>query len=306
MEKERKRLVPIVLLLVILAVAGYTWYMYNLEKFIGNCETSVLGTGTFIRGGKNSLRVIVTGHTDKKPLRNAHVQVELIHGKNGNPIKLFSGKTDDRGTVEASFALPRDIKAEKATIRVKTSSSRGRDTLESEIDIRSSYNIYLATDKPVYKPGQTIHMRMLALSSSDLMPAREPVTIEVLDPKGNKVYKSETKSSDFGIASGDFVLGDEISLGNYRVRALLDQDRAERTIEVKNYVLPKFKVALTTDRTFYEPSDTVKGTVRVNYFFGKPVANAKVWIDLSTVDVARKRLSKIEGATDASGTFHFL
>ncbi len=295
----------LVVLLLFFAFAGYSLYMYNLDKFVGNSETHVLGTGSLLRGGNNSLRIVVLSHTDQKPIKNARVKAEIIYGSNHQKKLLFRGKTDSHGTLEASFTLPQDFKENKATLRVSTSSGRGHDSVEHAIDIRSACELYLTTDKNLYKPGQTIHMRLMALSRTDLTPVKDEATFEVLDPKGNKVFKKRGNTSDFGISSADFVLGDDINLGNYRVKVSLGQDRAERTVEVKKYVLPKFKVALSTDKSFYEPMDTVKGTVRAEYFFGKPVSGAKIWIDLSTLDVARQRITKIQGTTDGSGNFAF-
>ena len=39
--------------------------------------------------------------------------------------------------------------------------------------------------------------------------------------------------------------------------------RAEKTVEVKRYVLPKFKTAVTTDKKFYLPKETVKQAINI-------------------------------------------
>ena len=58
--------------------------------------------------------------------------------------------------------------------------------------------------------------------------------------------------------------------------------RPRLRLNVERYVLPKFKVAVDfagTDNPAkhgYRPGDHVTGTVRANYFFGKPVDDAEV------------------------------
>ena len=47
----------------------------------------------------------------------------------------------------------------------------------------------------------------------------KPLTFEVEDAKGNKVFKKEITTSKFGIAAAEFVLGNEINLGRYTIRA---------------------------------------------------------------------------------------
>ena len=55
---------------------------------------------------------------------------------------------------------------------------------------------------------------------------------------------------------------------------------------VERYVLPKFKVAVDfsgdgASERGYRPGDHVTGTVRANYFFGKPVDGAEVTVKAS-------------------------
>ena len=72
-------------------------------------------------------------------------------------------------------------------------------------------------------------------------------------------------------------------------------------MQVKRYVLPKFKVAVSADKSFYLPKETVKLELQSDYFFGKPVANAKVEVTASTFDVAFNQFHSWKGATDSNG-----
>ncbi len=47
------------------------------------------------------------------------------------------------------------------------------------------------------------------------------------------------------------------------------------------------------------------GTVRANYFFGKPVDGAEIAIKGSVMDVAIAEAGKAEGKTDSEGVYHF-
>ena len=47
-------------------------------------------------------------------------------------------------------------------------------------------------------------------------------------------------------------------MGDYHLRAVLGETRAEKTVQVKRYVLPKFKVEVKADKSFYLPKETVK------------------------------------------------
>jgi uncharacterized protein YfaS (alpha-2-macroglobulin family) len=111
-------------------------------------------------------------------------------------------------------------------------------------------------------------------------------------------------------------LANEVNLGAYHLRALMGaleapKNTAEITLEVERYVLPKFKVAIeftqknNKPRRDYRPGDHVTGTVRANYFFGKPVDHAEVKIKASSIDVAVFEAASSAGKTDSDGAFHF-
>src|SRR6266571_877571 len=86
---------------------------------------------------------------------------------------------------------------------------------------------------------------------------------------------------------------------------------AEMALNVERYVLPKFKVAVEFEsqdkktKHGYRPGDHVKGTVRANYFFGKPVDEAGITVKASGTDVAVFEAASVEGKTDSDGTYKF-
>jgi len=131
------------------------------------------------------------------------------------------------------------------------------------------------------------------------------VIFEVEDSKGNKVFKVRRNTDQFGISHADFVLANELNMGTYRVRAIAAGMREEKTVTVERYVLPKFKINFKTDRNFYQPADTVKGEIQVDYFFGKPVASGRVEIKCAKFDVEYVDFQSIEGKTDEKGHYAF-
>jgi hypothetical protein len=149
-------------------------------------------------------------------------------------------------------------------------------------------------------------MRVLALGATDMLPARGvDLSLSVEDARGNVVFRKAAPTSEWGVASADFLLADEVNQGSYKVAAEIGKTRAEKTVTVKWYVLPKFKVEVTTDRSFYLPGETVQGRVQAGYFFGKPVAGGQVTIQGTTTDVERRQVAQVQGETDKDGGFDF-
>ncbi len=266
-------------------------------------ETRVLGQNTWLRGGPAALRVIVSNHKTGQPMP-AHVAVWLVGPKTASHA-LFSGETSRLGTVDAAFMAPK-IKPGAYTLRVEVELPLGDDTVTQPLTLAESVQVMLSSDKPLYQPGQTIHLRALAMDMATRQPlAGTPVTFEVEDARGNKVFKQRAMLSRFGVASADFVLADEVNMGSvYPSRRVCRTGQTEKKVRVERYVLPKFKVALTTDKPYYLPGETVQGTVEAHYFFGKPVAGATVTVAVNTIDIGVTKLGELTGKTDAHGRVH--
>ena len=154
-----------------------------------------------------------------------------------------------------------------------------------------------STDKPVYQPGQVIRMRGLALRRPDLKPvAGQMMSFSLTDPRGNVVFREAEPTSRFGIGSADCPMADELIEGNYQVDCRVGETTGRTTVEVRRYVLPRFKVALSLDRPYYQPGQPIKGRVQADYVFGKPVTEGSVTVALETADIAPRRFRRSSSA----------
>ncbi len=271
----------------------------------GELGLRVMGQSELLADSPASLRIIVTDPLAQAPVPRALVSVRLARAEGGVAQVLFTGRTDRLGTVRAEFHVP-DVPDGDYKLIVHAQAGDKREKATQQVSIRRGFQILLTTDKPIYQPTQTMHLRALALRLPRLKAAAAAeITLEVSDAKGNKVFKQTENANDFGIVAADFILADEVNLGRYKVKALLGDDEAEKTVTVKRYVLPKFKVSIDTDRDYYLPGQHVAGTLQADYFFGKPVAGGKVKLTVKTFDFEFRDLATIDGMTDDGGGFKF-
>ena len=79
------------------------------------------------------------------------------------------------------------------------------------VELRDKASILLTTEKPIYQPGQTIHVRALALDRTHHAAAGERgLSFELEDSRGNMVFRKATQTDRFGVASAEFALADEV------------------------------------------------------------------------------------------------
>ncbi|NWW11902.1 A2MG protein, partial [Oreocharis arfaki] len=130
--------------------------------------------------------------------------------------------------------------------------------------------VFIQTDKPIYKPGQTVLFRIVSLDE-EFRPVNEMVSM-ILDPKKNRLYQWTNVELEMGFIQLFFNLTSEPIQGTYTVVA---QKASGKTIQhsfsVEEYVLPKFEVTVKMPKVISILDEELKVTVCGLYTFGKPV-----------------------------------
>ena len=287
----------------------------SISQILRTPVLHILGQQSYLTGGDAAVRVIVTDSHDAVIAGRSALQIELL-GPEQKSRLLFAGRLNRRGTTEAQFRFPAGVVGNHQ-LRYAVDTPIGSTEFTQDVRLEDKVSILLTTEKPIYQPGQTIHVRALGLDGSNHeAAANRKLTFELEDSRGNKVFKKATQTDKFGIASAEFGLADEVNLGTYHLRALMGESEAptntaEIALNVERYVLPKFKVAVdfvgagSKTKRGYRPGDHVTGTVRANYFFGKPVDDAGITVKASSMDVSVFELASVQGKTDHDGAYHF-
>ena len=236
---------------------------------------------------------------------NGRVTVSL-NDPDGSTQRVFQGTTNEQGIVQVSFTVPENVANPNQVLVVESQSTAGTAKYEESVYVGRAYNVLVSTDKPVYQPGQTIHIRALALDTLALESAHDQeIMVTVADPNGNKVARHTLTTSKYGIASNDFVLDARATSGDYIITAEIGPVTSSRTVEVKPYTLPRFKVEFESDKTFYLPGEIATGVVDANYFFGKPVSGGQVTIRGFVTDIDRFQVFELSGTTDENGQYDY-
>jgi alpha-2-macroglobulin len=190
-----------------------------------------------------------------------------------------------------------------------------------------NYRAYLYTERPLYQPGQTVYFKAFVRNDDDgvySMPTEGlPVTIRIRDARDNIVQTFELHTGHQGSVHGDFLLGDGAMVGDYTLEAEVGGERFRQVFKVQEYRKPDFEVSLSSASPHYVVGDEIEVALKANYYFGEPVANARVIINRfylepfynwgdpfmgsGEIDYAwhRSELSPIRGFTDVNGVFTF-
>lgn len=141
---------------------------------------------------------------------------------------------------------------------------------------------YIYTDKPIYRPGHTVHLKgilrwrqMDSLAKFD----RADAEIVVSDVNDKVVFRRQVKVDAFGAVNASFPIAATAALGNYTIRIQSGDAQGIGGFEVQEYRKPEFEVIATASSRFVVQGREAIVDVQARYYFGQPVANGQLrWV----------------------------
>jgi alpha-2-macroglobulin len=141
---------------------------------------------------------------------------------------------------------------------------------------------YVYTDKPIYRPGHTVHVKaILRWRQMDALVRfdRPDAEIAVSDTNDKVVFRKQVKLDGFGAIEASFPVPSTAALGNYFIRIQSGDAQGSGGFEVQEYRKPEFEVIVTPQSRFVVQGREAVVSVQARYYFGQPVANAQLrWV----------------------------
>jgi hypothetical protein len=269
------------------------------------------------------VRVRATHPLTERAVRGVKLEGEVSYDNaKGETQKLTArGATDADGYAALDFQLPRSIPDDDIKLSVSGQLGGAMQEASDHLDLDRRARILVSTDKPLYQPGQIVHLRTLVVTNADHALADAAATIKIEDPEDTTVFDAPLKTSRFGVASCEWKLPDNTRLGDYNITVELDDDKYESDyggdseghaqIKISRYELPNFTVATKPDRDYYLRGEQAAVEVRADYLFGQPVKRGHVRVVRETErkwNYAEQKYDieegeKYEGEADDAGRF---
>ncbi|XP_067935022.1 murinoglobulin-2-like [Watersipora subatra] len=130
---------------------------------------------------------------------------------------------------------------------------------------------FIQTDKPIYKPGQLVRVRILTLDSR-LRPSNDMIDLITIEtPSKVRVEQWNNLTVSNGMVQLEFQLHEEPDMGYYTIKMKRNGKDNQQRFEVKEYVLPKYEVTVEPPRYVTFQTERVVAKVCAKYTFGQPV-----------------------------------
>lgn len=147
------------------------------------------------------------------------------------------------------------------------------------------YRTYIYTDRPIYRPDQTVYYKGIVRADDDaqytLPSGGTQVLLSVRDPQFKEIMSKTVTLNELGDFSGELKLETKPALGTYTINISTGTGREERQIgtarfTVAEYRKPDYQVSVETPKPEYTNGEEIEVTVNANYYFGAPVPNSPV------------------------------
>ncbi len=138
---------------------------------------------------------------------------------------------------------------------------------------------YIYTDRPVYRPGHTVHIKAVVRMRKDdtlQLPQGWTPTLEVTDSNGKKVLSKEIALSAHGTLTAEMDLASDAALGYYNISLEDSGVDGSGSFYVEEYKKPEYQVTVKVPVAHLLQGRSIQASIEARYFFGEPVAGAKV------------------------------
>ncbi len=137
---------------------------------------------------------------------------------------------------------------------------------------------FVYTDRSVYRPQQTIHVKVVAYGgggeeASWHVAAGTSVAVTLVDANGETVASADLKTNDFGSAAGTFKIPAGRLLGQWWLRT---SPRGQAAVRVEEYKRPTFEVEVAKPAAALRLNRPAELSGSARYYFGLPVVTGDV------------------------------
>ncbi|XP_075114666.1 alpha-2-macroglobulin-like protein 1 [Leptodactylus fuscus] len=203
---------------------------------------------------------------------DCNIMITLTIGKKTTPLltRLYQEKSSfSCMSVQVPNELDIFLQSGRLFLSIQTADeliheSRSID-IKKKMDPRAE--ILIQTDKPLYKPGQTVKFRIVSIDGNFQPKEMELPLVEIQDPGRNRVGQFLNVSLTQGMADLFYPLSPEPKLGLYSIRV----KNKIHIFAVEEYVLPRFEVILELPNSILKTSQSFSVKTCGKYTFGKPV-----------------------------------
>jgi len=282
--------------------AGGSVEAWSLLRGREDGRVSVTVDARWMARGEDSPRTALTA-------RGTSARLELLDDE-GELVDGFITRDEWRSGMahEYKVELPAELPDGDYTLRAVVGIAGEQLTIDAPLPLYAPAMAHVALDRPLYEPGQAVHMRSVLLRRTDRSPlAERPGRWEIRDPQGVLVHREKDRAGAWGVADSTFYLASDAPVGAWTATWRSGEALDQVTFDVRPFTLPRFTVEATADERWFHPGQTLSLSGTARYTSGAPVQDAPVTVQLGVAEgrwpLPVEWEEPLTARTDAQGRF---
>lgn len=257
---------------------------FDDSKFIDGTWILINKTGVLFREDDKNIYLAAQDLATKKEVTNLPVTFYDITGR----PQIISSHTI-KGITSIPFDTPTRldlIMAKNAgeVILVPVYLPNSRAELRVNGSFSDKYQVFVNTDRPIYKPGDTVKFRAVVRVDNDGAYSVPITGTEISLNSYLLNYSVKARTDAAGIVSGEIVLPNIMPPNPYNdgknfiyLDANLGNSYTGGTVfEVADYKKPEFDIVVNLDKADYVKPDTIRAQISGKYFNGDSLKDTDV------------------------------
>ncbi|MBC6111704.1 MG2 domain-containing protein [Pedobacter fastidiosus] len=220
----------------------------------------------------------ITNSATGEPIENATINERIATFSGSKYLTQDRGslKTDKNGFAESALNLTVNkivvsYQGDSVNMDVNQNSYRYQDTKNK---------VVLFTDRPIYRPGQTVYYKGIYFNYEDNKPnilRDQNVDLTFKDANYKEIEKTSKITNEYGTFQGNFT----IPMGKLNGRMSINTTYGGIDVQVEEYKRPTFEITFDKLNQKYKLNDSIRLQGKALTFSGYAVAGAKVKYTIS-------------------------
>jgi uncharacterized protein YfaS (alpha-2-macroglobulin family) len=304
-ELNRKREVPISLREILSNDSHGLFYLVVNEPdaYYWDKERKLILTtdiGIIAKKSDSGLLVWLNSLADTSAISGATVKVFTKTNQ-----QVIQGVTDESGVVhfkgiefsgdKKPFIITATTDDDLSFIEVdKCALSETDFDIQGRPYLSANYEGFIYSDRGIYRPGETVHLRTIIRSSGFEVPESFPVVLKIKRPDARVFKTLSGVLSEFGTLDIDVAIPDYALTGVYTVNLQLpgsDEVFGDYTFNVEEFIPDRLKVKVDVADKSFKVSEVIPVKVMAEHFFGAAAKDRAVnaYCILRPIDFSPKK-----------------
>ncbi len=153
--------------------------------------------------------------------------------------------------------------------------------------------VFIYTERGVYRPGDEINLALIARNQNQTFPDNHPVTLQIFNPKKQKVFETVQKESRDGFYHFKFQTGLDDLTGSYQAKFIVGSKTFKHLLKIETVAPYRLKVSIKPEKETLDRRDRkLRLNVNAAYLFGNPAANLSAEVRANFIPMNKSGSSK--------------